>query len=410
MRTIAGALFLVCMGCTPHVPPHERDERQVLEVPVPEQVPAPEPEVPVDCLGAEVRTPLRRKPHAAAIGDLDGDDRVDVVMLSWTGAGLMSRVMIARGGADGGFVEVDGPEIDGNGVLLADVDADRDPDVIVLDAGGKPRLTVLLNDRGELTPLPAQTVPGAWGGELAEADAGHLDGDAHLDLVVPLWKDVRVMLGDGRGGFRAGQSLPTGRSPRSPVIVDIDGDWIDDLVVASEIDASVHVFRGRGAARFTAWQTLTVADDPQQVLAIPVLPTLRPELVVAHGSSQALSLVHFDGQTFVPGSRHTAASDGRVAAVDLDGLGRVEIVSPLVLAGHVLVYRATDDGGLEAIERHRAGSFPLGAWGAEVTGDAHRDLILVNAGPPGPPYGAPDPSIGVLAGTGCPGFAAASSR
>src|SRR6266850_2277497 len=52
---------------------------------------------------------------------------------------------------------------------------------------------------------------GASGGPLALAD---FDGDAHLDLAVAAAPSLRILVGDGAGGFRPGVGVINARSRR----------------------------------------------------------------------------------------------------------------------------------------------------------------------------------------------------
>ena len=92
----------------------------------------------------------------------------------------------------------------------------------------------------------------ATGGGVYSVAAGDFDGDGKLDLAVVTADDnsVSVLMGDGAGGFGAVAKFPTGASPRSVIAVDFNGDGYLDLAVANSADDTVSILLGDGSGRF----------------------------------------------------------------------------------------------------------------------------------------------------------------
>ncbi len=143
--------------------------------------------------GPAAAYPVPVGPHAAALGDLDGDGWSDVVVADLFG----SRLCIFRnqGGAVlGQRADFDLPFRPG-GVLVADLDRDGDLDVAVADVESG-RLLVF-RGRGDgalLAPVESATLGGA-----VFPAAADLNGDGVLDLAVPASpaRAVAVLLGTG---------------------------------------------------------------------------------------------------------------------------------------------------------------------------------------------------------------------
>ena len=84
--------------------------------------------------------------------------------------------------------------------------------------------------------------------------AGFLDGDAHLDLVVPLEgpNQVTVLLGNGDGTFDAQPAIATGDLPTWAVLDRLDGDGNLDLVVTNGDTHDLSIYLGQGDGTFGA--------------------------------------------------------------------------------------------------------------------------------------------------------------
>jgi hypothetical protein len=130
-------------------------------------------------------------------------------------------------------------------VALGDVDGDHKLDLAAAH-DDITLITVLLGDgRGGFRPAPGSPVDaGARGGEVVLAD---LNGDARRDLVTGTAADtVVVLLGDGRGGFAPASGSPyaTGRGPWAVAVADVDGDGKPDILTANFDDNNVRILLG----------------------------------------------------------------------------------------------------------------------------------------------------------------------
>src|SRR5262249_43980566 len=114
---------------------------------------------------------------------------------------------------------------------------------VATNDGAPTRATAPFVGRFALVPLGVE--PQA----IALAD---LDRDGVQDLIVTHWGTdlakpdslVRVLLGDGRGGFTPKGDYPTGGSPLSIAVADVDHDGILDVLVANTNARSVSVLYG----------------------------------------------------------------------------------------------------------------------------------------------------------------------
>jgi hypothetical protein len=192
-------------------------------------------------------------PSAIAIGDLDDDDEPDLVVV---GEGSI-RLNVFLGNGDGTFGPAPGlPAVTGTNptaVALGMLDGDAHLDVVVANAGSG-NVTVLLGD-GDGTFRSAPTVPACSGP--ADVAVGDVNGDQIPDLAIANdgGNCLHVDLGNGDGSFGPPTILETLESggwldgPYNVIIADLDGDERADLATTTTEQL---VFRGNGDGTFGA--------------------------------------------------------------------------------------------------------------------------------------------------------------
>jgi hypothetical protein len=180
--------------------------------------------------------PCGPSPYPVAIGDVDGDHNLEVLVPNSVPSEARVRTLtVLKGDGNGGLAPAPySPVAVGGGAFFAavgDADADGMLDAVVThnnDDGA----TILLSDaRRGLAPAPASPMKlghNCWGAALVD-----MDGDGKVDLVAAGGDAVRVFLGDGRGAFTPAPGSPftTGKGTWRFSVADFNADGKPDVVV-----------------------------------------------------------------------------------------------------------------------------------------------------------------------------------
>ena len=198
--------------------------------------------------------------YGVALGDLDGDGALDAVVANDIGA----RSIAYKNDGRGQFTSLARLGATGHprrAVALGDFDEDGDLDVVLVGMGQDH----LYFNEGKGQRWTERTLGSPAGGEsrgtgVAVAD---LDADKDLDIVVPgrYEGESHIYLNDGKGNFDTQKFGKGPDDPTSVAVGDVDGDGDPDIVTANwEQQHVVYVNDGRG--RFSAFGTFGTGNEP----------------------------------------------------------------------------------------------------------------------------------------------------
>ncbi len=312
------------------------------------------------------------QPWAPALGDLNGDGKLDVVVTNrggntvWTYLGSGTGTLgapVSRGTAGGPAYPLvvnlnnDGkPDVvvagydsglvgvhlgNGDGTLgfstlvgstgtycpaSADFNGDGKADLAVTAFGGGAFIVYPGNGDGTFGNGAATAIPGPIG--IAAAD---LNGDGKVDLVVGDNTDntVRVYLGNGNGTFGGPTSFATGTSPSTFAVADFNLDNKLDLAVPNFGSGSLGVLLGNGDGTFKPQTLVVLNGSPHTAVAADFNLDGLPDLAVTNAGVNNLVhvLIGNGNGTFKPAINLATGADPRgCAAGDLSGDGRPDIV------------------------------------------------------------------------------------
>ena len=267
-----------------------------------------------------------------ALGDLNGDSRLDIVP-------TRGRVLLANG--SGGFTQ-GGTLEGGNALVLGDMNRDGKLDAVVSGPSAGTTRVALGDGSGGFASITA--FPAGTPATLALADANE---DGALDLLASSGSGVRVVLGDGSGGL----VLPPQIGSTARALGDLNGDGATDVLPADEGPALLGDGSGgfsRGSARVTyppGTVSLRLADMNNDG---------RLDIVTANSERNLASVQYGDGSggfsaaVSFPANRFVQS----VAAGDLNADGWLDLVVTNLSQDDISVLLADGGGGFLAPVRY----------------------------------------------------------
>jgi hypothetical protein len=276
----------------------------------------------------------------AELGDADGDDHLDLVYVAGSPSGDPPQIEVRMGDGAGRFgitprVLPAGPEP--RDVGLGDLDGDDDLDVVAATSAGA---SVWLNKGSGVFAPPTPVATGTNASDIVVDD---MNGDGALDLVTGGFSPteaVSVNLGDGAGGFSA--PMNHGLGPVSGFlgvttvgVADMNGDGAPDVYGGNGTFDRVFVLLGDGSGGLG-----TAILSPANTETVPDLVAadidVDGHLDLATGGSTVL---FGDGAGHFP-EEHPVYGGGKVVTADFDGNAQPDLAyalgeNMLVLLNHL---------------------------------------------------------------------------
>jgi hypothetical protein len=327
----------------------------------------------------------------AAVGDFDKNGTQDVAAISVNSATSL-YVLTNDGTGTLTLAHTYTLQQPSYAIATADVNGDGNLDLIVAGADPSTELwsySVLLGNRdGSFQPpvFYAQNVQSAFASTIVIADFNH---DGKLDLVIPTYQTVAVLLGKGDGTFGAPAYLYDG-GPASIVSADFNGDGELDIAAAGSFGLAILLGKGDGTFQPAAFPFTTALSG---LLTADLNADGKADLV--SNNTKGIQVLAGNGNgTFTPLAPFGTFA---IALADVDGDGNLDVITNDPDGSDALngIYLGNGDGTFDPSEIRIPYSYPPHSAPsviqvADMNGDGKQDLILESqiAVVVGPPYGS----------------------
>ena len=314
-------------------------------------------------------------PFASALGDFNGDGKIDIATADPPETTGSSSVNLFWGNGDGTFQTAVSVSVEGSPISIASADFDGDGKLDLVTANKDSNdVDVLLQGGGGALKW-AGHFPAAPG--LDAVTVGDVNGDGKPDLVASLDSGIGVLLANGNATFQVMVTYPTLDRPNMAVLVDLNGDGKLDVATAS---ANLGVLLGKGDGTFQAATYALVPSQPFALTFGDVNGDGKPDLVVAESPGiLAVLLGKGDGTFQAPTSLtvgNFAYGFGNVIARDLNGDGRLDLAA--VVGAGVSVLLGNGDGTFQPATTFATGTGPAWLAAGDFNGDGKLDLATAN--------------------------------
>jgi len=338
--------------------------------------------------------PLAGSPIGLAVGQLNQDENLDVLVLHDDGSG--GTVQILLGNGDGTFSPFGEPIAAGAGVsaiAVAELTGDSHADAAITSAVTNSVRILANNGVGLLQPPGTVFSVGLEPVGIAIADLNH---DDRADIVTANRSSdsVSVLLATVAGGFESARDFASGGagSFASGVGVgDFDSDGNADLLVANNRSSDVGMLFGNGIGDFDGLAAFVTDQEPVGMIVADFNGDGRDEAASLNFGASAPSVAvlarRADSKVVAIENIVLPPNPAVIVSADVNSDGLCDLLMAhrsleLGGSGFVEVYQSPAGSGAPQAVQRLPITDPDGLAHGDVNGDGLVDVVALNTAPP----------------------------
>ncbi len=326
-----------------------------------------------DAFRAKTDYAVGTNPYLVAIGDLNGDGKLDLAITNLTD----NSVSVLLQQSAGGYSRTDyAVGTKPYSVAMGDLNGDGKLDLAITNFTDS-SVSVLLQSAGGYSRTDY-----AVGTNPIPVAIGDLNGDGKLDLAIANngAASVSVLLQQNDGSYSR-TDYTVGMNPRSVAIGDLNGDGKLDLAAVNRADSSVSVLLQQAAGGYSRTD-YTVGASPYSVAIDDLNGDRKLDLAIANYNNGA-ALVSVLLQQSSGGYSRTdytvGSTPSSVAMGDLNGDGKLDLATASYFESSVSVLLQQSTGGYSRTD-YGVGTNPYSVAMGDLNGDGKLDLATANSG------------------------------
>lgn len=263
-----------------------------------------------------------------------------------------------------------------------DFNGDGIPDLLMSDyTGSEQVLSVQFNNgKGAFAPLtaPVEIENGTFA-------VGDFNRDGLADAAEAAGGQIKIMIGNGKGGFTSGATYSTGEVVPYMAARDVNGDGKIDLIVVDTRNDSVDVLLGNGDGTFQAAKSYSTLHNPTLLDFADFNRDGHVDIVVGSGylgeqgpGSEVSLLLNNGNGTFKPAVSYPAGGPvSAIAAIDLTGNGNDGVLIADSPDNKVFLLNGNGKGAFAApVDYYPGGSSPTTLTVADFNQDGAQDVLV----------------------------------